>query len=152
MRILVFSDSHGSTRCIADALMLHPEAQAVIHLGDGERDLAPLGSLLAGKCLTAVCGNCDICSALPEEALEDFGGVRILCTHGHRYAVKSSDGALIEHALRVNARILLYGHTHNPVTRYEDGLYIMNPGSARQGRYGMIDITTGGIACILAEL
>ena len=76
----------------------------------------------------------------------------ILCTHGHRYGVKSSDGALVERALKVNARILLYGHTHEPVTRYEDGLYIMNPGSARQGRYGMIDITPNGIACILCEL
>ena len=152
MRIIVFSDSHGGARCIAEALMMHPEAQAVIHLGDGERDMAALGSLLEGKRLIAVSGNCDLYSDLPAEALEDIGGVRILCTHGHRYGVKSSDGALVERALKVNARILLYGHTHEPVTRYEDGLYIMIPGSARQGRYGMIDITPNGIACILCEL
>ena len=39
MRIIVFSDSHGGAHCIAEALMMHPEAQAVIHLGDGERDM-----------------------------------------------------------------------------------------------------------------
>ena len=89
-----------------------------------------------------------------DKILKEHGGrlSLILCTHGHRYGVKSSDGALVERALKVNARILLYGHTHEPVTRYEDGLYIMNPGSARQGRYGMIDITPNGIACILCEL
>lgn len=107
MRIIVFSDSHGGARCIAEALMMHPEAQAVIHLGDGERDMAALGSLLEGKRLIAVSGNCDLYSDLPAEALEDIGGVRILCTHGHRYGVKSSDGALVERALKVNARIFI---------------------------------------------
>lgn len=74
MRIIVFSDSHGGARCIAEALMMHPEAQAVIHLGDGERDMAAPGSPLEGKRLIAVSGNCDLYSDLPAEALEDIGG------------------------------------------------------------------------------
>ena len=43
MRILVFSDSHGSTWRMRDALLDHPEADMIIHLGDGERDVENLG-------------------------------------------------------------------------------------------------------------
>ena len=68
MRIIVFSDSHGGARCIAEALMMHPEAQAVIHLGDGERDMAALGSLLEGKRLLADSGNCDLYSGCGSSA------------------------------------------------------------------------------------
>ena len=49
MRIIVFSDSHGGARCIAEALMMHPEAQAVIHWATASADMAALGSLLEGN-------------------------------------------------------------------------------------------------------
>lgn len=150
MRILVFSDSHGSSSCIRTALAMHPEARAVIHLGDGENDIYP--AMLRDKKLVAVCGNCDFCSSLPEEALEEFAGVKIFCTHGHKYGVKYTETPAIERAKTLGARILLYGHTHIPVTRYEDGFYLMNPGSAREGKYGIIDITPDGIICNPTEL
>lgn len=152
MRILVFSDSHGSSRCIKEALTMHPEARAVIHLGDGERDIEPSRSLIGDKKFVAVCGNCDFYSSLPEEALEEIAGVKIFCCHGHRYGVKYTETPAVERARALGARILLYGHTHIPVTRYEDGFYIMNPGSAREGKYGIIDITPSGIICNPTEL
>ena len=45
------------------------------------------------------------------------------------------------------ADIVLYGHTHIAYTGYEDGLYILNPGTARPagGSYGMVDITPAGV-------
>lgn len=152
MRILVFSDIHGNIFPAEKAITLHPEADAVIFLGDGERDFDRLLPLLDGKKIFSVCGNCDFCSALPDELFEIVGGVKILCMHGHKYNVKYGDGAAVERALKINARILLYGHTHTPVTRYEDGLYIMNPGAAITGCYGIIDITPNGIACINAKV
>ena len=44
------------------------------------------------------------------------------------------------------ADILLFGHTHNAMTYYEDGLYVMNPGSCSgyMASYGYIDITDKG--------
>ena len=45
------------------------------------------------------------------------------------------------------AQIALYGHTHEPMTDYQDGLYVMNPGAlgGARGSYGIIDLTPAGI-------
>ena len=145
MRILVFSDSHGSTKCIRDALFYHKEASAVIHLGDGERDLRSFDDLLEGKQVIQVCGNCDFASLLPVNELITLASTRIFCTHGHTELVKHGTGAFIAKAKNLGARIALYGHTHQSVTDYVDGLHIMNPGSIRSGEYGAIDITPQGI-------
>lgn len=49
------------------------------------------------------------------------------------------------------ADLLLFGHTHQPLTDYEDGLYLMNPGSLGYGgTYGYVDITPAGIVTNLA--
>ncbi len=151
MRILAFSDIHGNPFSVENAILIHPEASAVIFLGDGERDFDRLLHLLDGKKVYSVCGNCDLSSTLPDELFETIGGIKILLMHGHKYNVKYGDGAAVDRAKKINARILLYGHTHSPVTRYEDGLYIMNPGAAMFGNYGIIDITPDGIACINAK-
>lgn len=152
MRILVFSDSHGRSHALREALMLHPETDAVIHLGDGERDFGGLEDLLEGKKLVQVCGNCDFASVLPPMQIFSACGSDILCTHGHFEGVKFGTQALEAKARNMGARIALYGHTHQSVTRYEDGLYIMNPGAARAGEYGIIDITPSGIMCSTAVL
>ena len=51
----------------------------------------------------------------------------------------------VEKAKSTGAAIALYGHTHQSVTAYDDGLHIMNPGSIAKGEYGAIDITPQGI-------
>ena len=53
MRILVFSDSHGNSRCMSEALYSNPNAEMIIHLGDGERDLNDIGDAVAGGANTA---------------------------------------------------------------------------------------------------
>lgn len=148
MRILVFSDSHGNSHRIREAILSNPTADTVIHLGDGERDLDELQPILGGKRLVCVCGNCDYGSMLRDNETLNIGSVRILCTHGHREGVKYGTDSLIDKAKRLGARIVLYGHTHEPVTDYDDGLYVMNPGSIREGCYGAIDITAAGIVCL----
>ena len=145
MRILVFSDSHGSSSRMRDALMLQKDADLIIHLGDGERDLEYLGEAVAGRKTVQVCGNCDFCSMLPENEIVFAGGVKIFCSHGHTENVKYGREELVSKARAAGARIALYGHTHESVTDYDDGLYIMNPGSIRNGEYGAIDITPQGI-------
>ena len=152
MRILVVSDSHGAVHRLREALALHPEASAVIHLGDGARDLAQAADLIGERRLVQVCGNCDFGASLPANALEDFNGTRIFCTHGHPEHVKYGTQTLCKKARAQGARIALYGHTHEPVTADRDGLYLMNPGSVRLGSYGMIDLEPNGILCHTASL
>ena len=74
MRLLVLSDSHGRKNLLLKAVELHPEANAVIFLGDGERDIEFLKEIYPELKLYAVCGNCDFNSANPPFLLEKFGG------------------------------------------------------------------------------
>ena len=66
--------------------------------------------------------------------------------HGHLYDAKSGLYRITSAAREAGADILLFGHTHMPLTLYEDGLYIMNPGSCHgyYASYGIIDITDKG--------
>ena len=45
------------------------------------------------------------------------------------------------------ADILLFGHTHNALQEYDEGLYILNPGTLHgsEGTFGIVDITPAGI-------
>ncbi|MCI7805035.1 MAG: metallophosphoesterase family protein, partial [Oscillospiraceae bacterium] len=61
-------------------------------------------------------------------------------------------------ARSMGADIALYGHTHERFCAYEDGLYIMNPGSTscpRDGRkpsFGIIDVSPSGIMTNIIDL
>ena len=152
MRILVLSDSHGMPSRILDAVEAHPEAEALIFLGDGERDLDTVESYYHSlPNVIKVAGNCDFSSSLPLLRVVTLGGKKIYCTHGHAEHVKYGTDELLLRA-RQEGDIVLYGHTHTGVTCYDDGLYIMNPGSIRDGHYGMIDIVPGGIMLNEAKL
>ncbi len=152
MRILVFSDSHGSKACMREALYDHPEADMIIHLGDGERDLDELSELVAGRRIVQVCGNCDFYSLLPVNEIVEVAGVKIFCSHGHAELVKHGTQAFKEKAKSLGVHIALYGHTHQKVTDYDDGLHVMNPGSIRAGEYGMIDIMPNGIMLLQMDV
>lgn len=133
MRILVLSDSHSSIwfmrRCVQ---CLHP--QAVVHLGDYYDDGQTLQEEYPGISFYAVPGNCDKYRCPPGAPLclcYAVGGVRMLMTHGHTFYVKSGTGALTAEARRLGAKAALYGHTHQAqCVQQEDGLWVVNPGSA----------------------
>lgn len=138
---------------ILDAVEAHPEAEALIFLGDGERDLDTVESYYHSLLnVIKVAGNCDFSSSLPLLRVVTLGGKKIYCTHGHAEHVKYGTDELLLRARQEGADIVLYGHTHTGVTCYDDGLYIMNPGSIRDGHYGMIDIVPGGIMLNEAKL
>lgn len=148
MRILVVSDVHGAVHRLRRILESHPEARTVFFLGDGERDMDSVMDEFPGKSFVCVRGNCDIGSTLPSTELRELMGKRIFATHGHEQYVKHGDTALLEQGRALGADLVLYGHTHTPESRYEEGLYVMNPGSVREGRYGFADITDSGIMCV----
>lgn len=152
MRLLVISDSHGRVGKVRDIIMTHNEADAVIFLGDGERDIDSVAESFPEKKFFCVCGNCDLYSQNPETRLEFFAGKRVYCTHGYLEKVKYGDDLLFETGVSKGADIILYGHTHRPVTDYRNGVYIMNPGTASMGEYGFVDITSAGIVCSLCKI
>ncbi|MBQ8410034.1 MAG: YfcE family phosphodiesterase [Clostridia bacterium] len=145
MDILVFSDSHGRTSKLLEAFERQVKRpDAIVFLGDGLRDVAycDFGDIP----LYAVCGNCDFYSVYggvrgEDEILITLGGKRIMMTHGHDYGVKSSLGRLVASAVRKDADIVLFGHTHMPLEKHlpagesefgitlEKPLDLFNPGS-----------------------
>ena len=118
-------------------------ADAVFFLGDGLRDAYALDF----PSLYAVRGNCDWFSEdmAPAEIVMALEGHVILATHGNLYGVKSGLGGLIAHAAEVGADIVLFGHTHQPLseeisagsvigqTTLTRPMYLFNPGSIGTG-------------------
>ena len=110
MRILVLSDSHGMPSRILDAVEAHPEAEALIFLGDGERDLDTVESYYHSlPNVIKVAGNCDFSSSLPLLRVVTLGGKKIYCTHGHSEHVKYGTDELLLRARQEGADIVLYG-------------------------------------------
>lgn len=147
MRILVLSDSHGDRDAVRRAILEQPSAEVVIFCGDGENDLEAMRRSYPEKAFYLVRGNCDWGSGLELRGTLTVEGVKIFFTHGHIYSAKLTDSEVIAAARGCGADILLYGHTHSPRNDYQEGLYILNPGSCRGylGTYGVVDLTKGGI-------
>lgn len=153
MRILVLSDSHGDIFSMRTAIQTSP-ADAVIFLGDGLRDWEEVFSSIRTRKTAAVRGNCDFYTAdfYPTRTIEELNGIRCYCTHGYMENVKYGLDPLKQCARDAGATIALFGHTHNPHSEYDDGLYMLNPGSVRQNSCGIIDITPGGILCFTKKI
>ena len=154
MRLLVVSDSHGDGFSLRRAIDAQPTARAVFHLGDGVREAGEMEKLYPDRTFYMVRGNCDFAagSLYPEVGMTELEGRRIVYLHGYTHRVKSGMEAVIGLARQRQADILLFGHTHRALSTYEDGLYILNPGSvARSGTYGVVDITPAGIVTSLRE-
>lgn len=147
MKLLVFSDSHGSPGYMQEAISRHRTADAVIFLGDGARDIESMRALYPEKAFYIVRGNCDFGADTPERLVLDLDGARIFCTHGHNYGVKYDVYKAVCAARAEKANLLLFGHTHQPLNMYDDGLYILNPGSVSDYRasYAVVDVSPAGI-------
>lgn len=146
MRILVVSDTHGDMRTLMKAVNAQPSVEIIVHCGDGDEQVQYLKDTIKDKMIIGVRGNCDWCSSLPSKEIISVCGKRIFITHGHLYNAKVGLYNIMCAAREEKADILLFGHTHNAMTYYEDGLYVMNPGSCSgyMASYGYIDITDKG--------
>lgn len=157
MRIVVISDSHKNTKVIDTIISSQPDAKHIFFLGDNVADIEDFLFLYPDKTFHIVSGNCDYMSTVPCVNIEILEGVKILYTHGHTYSVKYGTQRLFYAAKENGYNIVLYGHTHTSNILYEDGIYLVNPGSCSQPRnskasYAVIDITKSGIMPIIIEL
>ena len=157
MRILVISDSHHRTGVIDTVLSAQPTAKYVFFLGDNASDIEYYELLYPDKTFFTVCGNCDYLSFLPTTGVQTINGKRIFYTHGHTLGVKNSTEHLRKAAEQNGCDIALFGHTHISKIVYDNGIYLVNPGSVsnpRSGRpsYAVIDITDSGIMPLIIEL
>jgi putative phosphoesterase len=145
MKILVISDSHGAENTFIDVLEKQKDADALFFLGDGERDFESVRYYIGKMRIYALRGNCDIFSTLNDEGLEVLEGKRIFYTHGHKFSVKSGYDYILAKGKSLSADIVLFGHTHIPLSEERENVLLFNPGSLNNGSYGIIEIKNGKI-------
>lgn len=136
MKILVLSDSHSGLRFMRQCVeRIRPDA--IVHLGDYYDDGETIAETYPNIPVHQVAGNCDKYRSplsVREMLCYPLGGVMMYMTHGHRERVKSGIHVLMLEARRYGAKAALYGHTHIPDCHCEeDGLWVLNPGSAGYG-------------------
>ena len=150
MKILVLSDSHSGLsfmrRCIRSV-----KPDAMIHLGDYFDDGETMAEENPNIRSHQVPGNCDRYRMVryePEIRCYPVCGIKMYMTHGHLHNVKMNLHHLLLEARKLDAQMVLYGHTHIPdCHRDEDGLWVMNPGACGSsgGSVGLIEIQDGVI-------
>lgn len=166
MKILVFSDIHGNTVRMTDAIkthLAHGGVDRVFFLGDGMDDVISLMKKnFSDLPFDYVSGNCDEFylsysqrEFLVTEKLVTAGGIRFLLTHGHKLFVKSQYQFAANYAIDKKADVLLFGHTHQKEDITIDGdkgghVRMINPGSCGPyygASYAVLNIENGQLVC-----
>jgi putative phosphoesterase len=160
MKILVVSDTHEITKELRDILEKHAnDVRIVCHLGDHAYDLLQLQCEYPQLTFVAVAGNCDYVRDLENEIILKISAclddpeapfVKILLSHGHNLGVREGLDRLAYYAKEKDADACFFGHTHFPVCKNVNGIFIMNPGSpscprgGSKASYGIVEISPEG--------
>lgn len=150
MRILVTSDSHRNLYALKEIISRHPDIKHIFFLGDNADDIESIRDSFKDRIFHIVSGNCDFASVYKSCAVETIENTGIFYCHGHRHNVKYTLETLKNTARENNCTLVLFGHTHKSLCCYDDGVYLVNPGSCSSSRegpesYAVIDITPKGI-------
>lgn len=129
MRYLVVSDSHGYNKYLEEIIKKVAPFEAMFHLGDLQCPLEEI-ERMAGVPTYAVSGNNDFRVDLERTQVVMVEGHRIAMCHGHRHGVYSGLERLTYFGMENEAEVVMFGHTHMPHFSYEQGIALLNPGSA----------------------
>lgn len=133
MKILIVSDTHGRDNNLREIIKKVSPIDMLIHLGDYCGSAKDIENMV--ECpVHLIAGNNDWSSEYPREKMITIGKHRIFMTHGHKYRVGYGLDNLVYKGMEENADIVMFGHTHVPLIKYEDGITIVNPGSATSPR------------------
>ncbi len=132
----MLSDTHlgASTleRLPQEVWDLASTADVVLHAGDVV-DPAVLDALAERAPLHAVLGNNDhgLAARLPERLELDLAGVSVGMVHD-----SGPSAGRLDRLRRwfPSARVVVFGHSHDPIVEDHDGLLLVNPGSPTQRR------------------
>ena len=149
--VAIISDTHTVLDPrIAEAIS---HADIAIHAGDiGDARVLSTMSPKTGR-VVAVSGNNDhpifwpvdqtgILEIIPEIARLELPGGYVAIEHGHRHDSNSPNHQSLRNA-HLDARLVVYGHTHHQVIDDESTPWVVNPGAAGATR------TRGGPSYLL---
>lgn len=149
MKILVVSDTHRNYNVLEAIIRGNPDADMLIHLGDGESEFNDVSRVFPQFPMVYVGGNCDYGMHKPTHVVH-ADGHKIFCCHGHTLGVRAGAELLVCAAIQNGCDIALYGHTHIHRTEVIDGVYVMNPGSpdcprgGNKPSFGVIELNDNG--------
>jgi putative phosphoesterase len=130
----VVSDTHGLVR--PEALAALAGSDVILHAGDvgGGHVLEELGRIAP---VIAVRGNVDggWARLLPERRLLDLAGVPVLILHDRALVGPEPFAAAPPPAAA--GRVIVFGHSHQPLAQRRDGVLWFNPGSAGPRRFSL---------------
>ena len=153
MKVVVFSDAHGSKIIIERIISFNPNADYFISLGDSELPL----DFLMDLDIIPIKGNYPRDAGIAYESVLEIENKKIFITHGHKYGVHRSLMKLLKHSLTNGYDITLYGHTHIAKVDKVNDLILLNPGSIKSPRtkvlpsYLILNITKDSIDYIFKE-
>lgn len=128
MKIMIVSDTHKQHKNLQKALTQVGEIDLLIHLGDAE-GCEDYIEEMAGCPIEIVAGNNDFFTSLEKEKEITIGKYEVLLTHGHYYYVSAGLEDIKKEAYGRGMDIVMFGHTHRPLIKYEDEVILVNPGS-----------------------
>ena len=148
LEVGVLSDTHGLVR--PEAIEALAGSEVILHAGDvGAREVLDVLSALAP--VFAVRGNVDggWARLLPERRLLDLGGASVLLLHDRALVGPDpfeGEAAAAEPSRRRAARkrapavsggdrVIVFGHSHQPLAETRDGVLWFNPGSCGPRRF-----------------
>ena len=124
MIVGVISDTHGLVR--PEALAALAGVEHIVHAGDIGGD-AVLDALRAIAPVTAVRGNNDHGSPLPETQMIELGGRTFYVLHDLNELDLDPRAAGVD--------VVVAGHSHKPLHEVRGGVCYLNPGSAGPRRF-----------------
>ena len=147
MRSLVFSDSHEDTESMESVIKrFYPDM--VLHLGDCIDDILELEKAFPDINFSYVRGNVDCIGEI--EKVQQLEQVPVFMTHGDKYYLEDKE-ALLNTAMDLSVKIVLYGHTHSPVLYVKNGIVFLNPGTISRlydfRTFGLIDVFDDEYSC-----
>jgi putative phosphoesterase len=132
----VLSDSHDNLVMIRRAVGLFNDSgcDLIIHAGDFVAPFAAAELRGLRSPVKAVFGNCDGERAGLAKTLEGLGEIRdapLVFSHaGLRFVVSHMDGPVAAYLDSRPCDVMVFGHTHEPLTEVRRGVLLLNPGEA----------------------
>lgn len=147
MKVVILSDTHGSTQAVERVFAEQPDAALYLHAGDVLRDADYLATLVGAELnageddetmsprVVGVPGNTDWPDGnQPLARVVCAAGHRILLAHGHSFGVQYTTKFFADAAAESNCDIAVYGHTHVVDVSPGTPITVLNPGSAARPR------------------
>lgn len=129
---------------------MHRNADCLVFCGDGVNDIEYITDFNGAIC--AVEGNCDFFHTLnryDKFRTFDADGLKVGVCHGDEIGVKLGESYALDFAKKKGLDILIYGHTHVPIEKTvpngDSYVYLFNPGSLREGSFGLIEVRGGRV-------